>query len=209
MNVLLSTAYWPNLQYFYYLLNSETAVIEQYENYTKQSFRNRTEILSANGALSISIPIFKEATKQPIRDLRISYAEAWQNKHWKAITSAYKNAPYFEFFEDDIKRFYTEMHEYLLNYNLEQIHLISKLFRNQLPVKLTESFQKSNEHVLDLREQIHPKKLFTEVEYANKGILLNQYYQVFDSKFGFTPNLSILDLLFNKGLGAIPYLYEQ
>src|SRR5688572_3856586 len=99
MKVILSTAYWPNLLYFHHLMNSEEVLIEQWENYSKQSFRNRTEILSANGVLSLSIPVIHTSSKQLTRNLRINYKENWQIRHWRAITSAYNNSPFFEYFE--------------------------------------------------------------------------------------------------------------
>src|SRR5688500_13554879 len=97
-SVVLSTAYWPNLPYFYYLLNSEKVFVEHHEHYHKQSFRNRTKILTANGVLELSIPVVKKYDKEIINTIEISYAEAWQIKHWRAISSSYKNSPYFEFF---------------------------------------------------------------------------------------------------------------
>ena len=106
MNPLLSTAYWPNLHYFYYLINSDSITIESFENYHKQSYRNRTQILTANGKLNLSIPIKNLNTKELIKDIEIAYQENWQINHWRAITSAYKNSPYFEFFEDEINYFY-------------------------------------------------------------------------------------------------------
>ena len=36
-----------------------------------------------------------------------------------------------------------------------------------------------------------------------------KYTQVFDDKFGFINNLSVLDLLFNEGNYAMDYLREQ
>jgi len=55
--VLLSTAYLGPVQYFSKLVNYEKAYIDYYEHYSKQSFRNRCVILSANNTLSLSIPV--------------------------------------------------------------------------------------------------------------------------------------------------------
>ena len=106
MNVLLVTSYWPNLHYFFYVLNASIIQIEQFDNYSKQSYRNRTQILSANGILNLSIPIKKNKSEKVVNAIEISYKEDWQKNHWRAITSAYKNSPYFDFFEDDLKVFY-------------------------------------------------------------------------------------------------------
>lgn len=203
MDVLLSTTYWPNLHYFYHVLNSSRTVIEQHEHYQKQSFRNRTKILSANGVLELSIPVKKKADKEIISGVEICYRERWQPKHWRAITSAYNNSPYFEYFEEDLKKFYNREYPLLLEYNLEQLNTILKLLKIKKEVLLSNSFEKQPLVVTDLRESIHPKQnMPQEIE-----LFLNQpYYQTFEEKFGFTPNLSILDLLLNKGLESKEYL---
>ncbi len=205
MNVLLSTAYWPNLHYFYYVLNSDKIVIENFENYHKQSFRNRTQILSANGKLDLSIPVKKLNTKELIKDVEISYAENWQNNHWRAITSAYKNSPYFEFFEEEINYFYSKEFKFLMELNTEQLELILKLLKLKKEIAFTSAFEKETTALTDLRNSIHPKINFTD-DGKVSPILNTAYYQTFESKFPFHPNLSILDLLFNKGLVAVEYL---
>lgn len=205
MNVLASTAYWPNLHYFYYLLNSENFIIENFENYHKQSFRNRTQILSANGKLDLSIPVKKLNTKELIKEVEISYTENWQINHWRAITSAYKNSPYFEFFEEDIHYFYGQEFNFLMDYNTQQLKLILRLLKIKKEISFSSAFEKEPSKLLDLRNSIHPKLNFTE----DKNVALklnNAYYQTFENKFPFQANLSILDLLFNKGLDTVEYL---
>jgi len=205
MKALLSTAYWPNLHYFYYVLNSENIVIESYENYHKQSYRNRTQILTANGKLDLSIPVKKINTKELIKDVEISYTENWQINHWRAITSAYKNSPYFEFFEEEIHYFYSKEFKFLMEYNSEQLKLILKLLKIKKDISFTTIFEKDPKGLLDLRNNIHPKIAFTEDQVV-AGKLKSSYYQTFESKFPFHPNLSIIDLLFNKGLETKDYL---
>jgi hypothetical protein len=205
MTSLLSTAYWPNLHYFYYIFSSESFCVEQFENYEKQSYRNRTKILTSNGVLSLSIPVIHSSEKILIKDLRISYAENWQINHWRAITSAYKNSPYFDFFEEDICSFYANRFETLLEFNNLQLIKVFELLRIKKNIKQTTSFEKIvGEHVIDLRFLIHPKIEFKQDQRACQ-LLEKPYYQTFQNKFEFQPNLSVLDLLFNKGLETLDY----
>lgn len=205
MNVILPSAAWPNLHYFYYVLNADVVLIEQFDHYGKQSYRNRYEILSANGKLDLSIPVKKNVPKEFTKDIQISYSENWQAKHWRALTSAYKNSPYFEFFEDDIKIFYETQVEFLLNYNLQQLKTVFKLLKFKKEIALTNSFEKNMSNFEDLRETIHPKIDF-RIDTRAKQTLEIPYYQTFQEKFPFSANLSILDLLFNQGLESLAYL---
>jgi hypothetical protein len=207
MTCLFSTAYWPNLHYFRYLLQAEDIRIEGAENYQKQSYRNRTRILSANGPLDLQIPILKKLPKERTDQVCISYQEAWQIRHWRAITSAYRNSPYFEHFEPEIEIFYTTRFDSLLEFNTLQLQAIFRILRLNKPLSLTQVYEKAPEGLNDLRALIHPKKDPRQDPNMSPGLSL-PYYQTFDTKFGFIPNLSILDLLFNTGLGATRYLDE-
>ena len=205
MNVLLVTSYWPNLHYFFYVLNASIIHIEQFDNYSKQSYRNRTQILSANGILNLSIPIKKNKSEKVLNSIEISYKEDWQKNHWRAITSAYKNSPYFDFFEEDLKVFYSNKYNLLIDYNIDQLKFIIKVLKQKKNIQLTKQYESNPDSVIDLRTIIHPKQSYlSDKLVANK--LDQSYYQTFENKISFTPNLSILDLLFNKGLHTIDYL---
>lgn len=196
-SVILSTAYLPNIHWFSEFVKSDDVTIEACEFFEKQSYRNRCEILTANGKLSLTIPLKRQSDKEIISGKKISYAENWQIKHWRAITSAYKNSPYFEYFEDEFKSFYEHKHEFLLNYNTDLLKLILKTLRIKKNILFTNEYSANNEPG-DLRSKIHPKE-FSELPFP-------AYTQVFSDKFGFVPNLSVIDLLFNKGLETNQYL---
>src|SRR5690606_7335589 len=132
-----TTAYWPNLEYIYYILNHEFIVIEQFDNYQKQSYRNRTQILAANGPLNLFLPITKNLPKVLVKDIKISHSENWEHKHWGAIKSAYGKAPFFEFFADEIALLYDTKHDSLLQFNLAQLNCILKLLRVKKKIHLS------------------------------------------------------------------------
>lgn len=196
-SVLLPTAYLPPINYFSLLLKSKTVLIEQHEHFVKQTYRNRCEILSSNGLLSLSIPLQKNADKEIISEKRISYAENWQINHWRAITSAYKNSAYFEYFEDEFKPFYFEKHEFLMEFNTKLTNVILHILRQKKEIKFTSEYSKEFPGI-DLRETLNIKQ-----ETSN---IYPKYFQVFGDKLGFRPNLSVIDLLFNKGLETVDYL---
>ncbi|MDZ4665676.1 MAG: WbqC family protein [Bacteroidota bacterium] len=203
MKIVLGSAYWPNIQYLYYVLNADSIYIDLHEHYQKQSYRNRTKILSANGELSLSIPVKKFAEHAPVKDIEISYSEDWQKQHWRSITSAYKNSPYFDFLEDELRSFYDREHKFLHEYNAEQLKWIIKAFRLKKDIKHSDVYVE-DETLMDLREEIHPKKEINDKPL--KELLEKSYYQTFSDKMSFAPNLSVLDLIFNEGIKSHKYL---
>ena len=192
--VLLSTAYLPNISYLSQVLNHDTVVLEKHEHFVKQTYRNRCEILTSNGKLSLSIPLVKQADKELISEKKISYAEDWQKQHWRAITSAYKNSPYFEFFEDEFKPFYENQFEFLFDYNTQLLQTILHILRIKKQIEFTREFELNPTSCNNLRML---SDLNNSFDFKAKS-----YYQVFADKKGFTTNLSCLDALFNVGLEA-------
>ena len=190
---LLSSLYLAPVEYYASLYRSDLAVIEINDNYQKQSYRNRCTIASANGPISLSIPIVKpDKDKSRMKDIRIADHANWRHLHWNAILSAYSSTPYFQYFEDDFRPFYERKIEFLHDFNEELRQLICRFIGIESKVSYTETYiNEEIEGYIDLREKIHPKK---ESDFKTEP-----YYQIFASKYGFINNLSILDLLFNMG----------
>jgi hypothetical protein len=193
--VLLSTAYLPNILYLSHVINSDKIVLEKHEHFIKQTYRNRCEIVTSNGKLSLSIPLIKQADKEIISDKKISYSENWQKQHWRAITSAYKNSPYFEFFEDEFKPFYENEYEFLFEYNTQLLRTILHILRLKKQIDFSKQFEFTTTNTVDFRS-------LSEINSAEIPTL-KHYYQVFADKFGFMSNMSCLDALFNIGLDTI------
>ena len=188
-NFLLSTAYLAPVEYYVVLANSERILLEQHEYYQKQSYRNRCRIATANGIMDLSIPV-DSAGKTPIRDLRISDHNNWQTHHWRSIETAYNSSPFFEYYADDFRPFFEKKWLFLWDFNLALFNKTLELLDIETKIELTEQYKpETSDNFLDLRAAIHPKKEIS--------LLLKPYYQVFETKFGFMPNMSIIDLLFN------------
>jgi hypothetical protein len=206
-NILLSTAYFPPVQYFSKFLQFERIYIEQFENFSKQTYRNRCEILGANGIIPLVVPVVKGRGKKiKIRDLQISYDTDWQRNHWRTIFSAYNSSPFFEFYKDDISPFFVKRHKYLFDLNQEVLETLCELLELETPTVFTEDFEKVPEDTLNFREALSPKK---QKAVPDANFSPRQYTQVFFEKFGFVPNLSILDLLFNEGPNSYNILEES
>jgi hypothetical protein len=199
---ILSTAYLAPIQYYSKLLKYDEAIIEIYENYPKQTYRNRCCIYGANGLLDLSIPVKKIDTKTKTKDIKIDYVTNWQKLHWKSIESAYRSSPYFEYYADEFLPFFTTKTDFLIDYNLALQNLITIIIGIEVRIKKTDNYIVNNElAVADYRELINPKKKFIDLDFKQP-----EYTQVFSTRFSFIPNLSIIDLLFNVGPDSLTYL---
>ena len=196
--ICLASAYLAPVEYYVALANAETVFLEQFDSYEKQTYRNRCNIQTANGISVLSIPVEKfSGVKMLTRDIRISEHDNWQLQHWRSIESAYNSSPFFEYYKDDFLPFYEKKWSFLWDFNFQLQSKVLELFDLQPNLEFTDNYHLIlNEGVIDLRESIHPKK-------ASQNENLKSYYQVFEQRFGFQKNLSIIDLLFNMGNESI------
>jgi hypothetical protein len=204
--LLLSTAYFAPVHFYTRYLHHYEVYIEQFENFTKQTYRNRCQILGGNGPISLVIPVVKgRGPKVLIKDLQISYDENWQRNHWQTIVSAYNSSPYFEYYQDELYPFFERKTKYLLDYNLQIHEQLCDFFEVENKIRLTDDFEKVPENTFNLRDGISPKlKHSPDADFQPQT-----YTQVFSDKYGFLPNLSILDLLFNEGPNAYTILLQS
>jgi hypothetical protein len=170
---------FPNLSYIGLWTKTDFPLIDASENYQKRSFRNRFEILTANGAITLSIPLQKgKHNQQNIRDVKIAYQENWRKVHLETIKSAYGKSPYFEHYFPLLEDFYQNQYDSLFEFNISSLKFILRAMKLDTKIEFNYEF--------DLHS----------ISYPNAEITYNQ---VFEYKFGFVKNLSCLDLIFNKG----------
>ncbi len=184
---ILPISYFGPIAY-YQLLYSHDCTIEQHENYQKRTIRNRTEILSANGVLVLSVPLCKGKTQSLITHTQISYAEPWAAHHLKSIRSAYSSAPYFDHYFESISAVINQKYKTL--FHLDQATLA--FIKEQ---GLIGDYELSTHYVHRYASNISDYR--SEKGWINRDS--TPYIQVFESKFGFISSLSILDALFNLG----------
>lgn len=191
---LFSIAYFPPTEWFARFISGKS-LIETYDYFEKQSYRNRCEIQSAEGKFALSIPIQKPAgTKPPISKVEIDYSENWQQLHKRAIEAAYRKSPFYEYYIDAFEFVFAEKSRNLFELNIRIIDTLCYEMELNINYELTTCYLPEYVDVIDCRTQLHPKRNMNRPDF-----LPQKYTQVFFDKFSFIPNLSILDLLFNEG----------
>jgi hypothetical protein len=208
---LLQTTYFGPVQWYQKLKRYDHCVIEQYDSYQKQTYRNRCVIATANGLQALTVPVdHSPLTIDHVqcKDLRISDHNQWRRVHWNALQSAYSESPFFEYYADDIRPFFEQKYEFLIDFNEAIRQKMCELLDIETSVSYSSGFRVhgsgfrvQGSWFMDFREVIHAKHPQDDPDFQPRS-----YWQVFQHRYGFQPNLSILDLLFCMGPEAVFYL---
>ncbi len=193
--MVLASYYFPPISWFARMINSdEPILVEQWANYQKQTLHNRCWIDSPNGKLALTVPIDRSTFVQGkclMKDVQISEHSEWQRQHWYALESSYFNSPFFEYLQDDFHPIYNKRWKWLMDLNEEVVNTCMETILQQTPPTILRT------------SEFTPATSFL----PSQGVSgWNSYYQVFQHKNGFLPDLSIIDLIFNMGPESIIYL---
>jgi len=201
MDILIHPNYFPNIHQFTQIIKADNILFEVSDNYQKQTFRNRTYIYGANGKLGLFIPVIHtHKNRELFKDVKISYDSNWMDLHLKSLQSAYRSSPYFEYFEYDFIKLYSEKEKFLADFNIKCIKLISNLLDLDLNFKISNEYVEKTNDIIDLRDLSNARK--------EKKIDTPKYIQVFESKHGYINNLSILDLIFSEGPNSVSLIVK-
>jgi len=202
MTALLSTTYFGPVQWYQKLHRFGQAQIEAHEHFQKQTYRNRCLIATAQGVQALTVPVSLEGGKAFISD-----HGNWRHLHWQAITSAYGDSPFLEYYEDDLREFFFERRwDELFDFNWDIcVKMCDLIDIHPVLLKTAEYARKADSidslSIADYRDVIRPKHPVADSDFVPRP-----YYQVFSQRHGFLPNLSVLDLLLNMGPEAVFYL---
>jgi len=198
MSLFIPTYFAPISQYSA-IYQSEAITFEIEDNFQKQTYRNRCYIYGANGKLALNIPVKHKTTegRKKTKDTLVENDFPWQQQHYKSLQSAYRSSPFFEFFEEDLLKIFNKKYTFLQDLNIDT-HLF-----------VTDALQMEQDFAKTTSYELAPNNTdYRGLAIAKKGIeiKMDSYIQMFDDKYGFIPNLSILDLLFMEGPNTISFL---
>ncbi len=197
---LLCTAYFPPIAYMAVLAHNGHAVIEQYETFHKQTLRNRTLIVTANGIMPLTVPVVRpHGNHSTTGELQISHHLPWHVTHWRSISATYSSSPFFLYYKDPLEQILLQQHETLLELNNALLDALIKALRIECTISLSKDFVKPTGLAYDYRDEFSIKQPYNKLFFP-------KYHQVFCDRMAFHPNMGILDLLFNLGPEAKDYL---
>lgn len=198
--MLFIPTYFAPISQYKEIFKNDSIVFEIEDNFQKQTYRNRCYIYASLGKQQLSVPIIhsnKKGLRQKTKDVRIDNSYKWQLQQLKTIQYAYRSSPYYEFYEDDVLPIFEKQHHFLLDLNLETHAFIMEALQEDISITKTTEYH-VEPSLADRRFLAKPKLELSEQ--------FKPYTQVFDDKYGFIPNLSMLDLLFMEGPNALEYL---
>ena len=193
---IIEIHYLPSLEYLCALAPFSSVRIDQHEYFVKQTYRNRCYVNTAQGLKILSVPLKNRHGKIPTHKIQIEDGNKWRNTHWRTIESAYRNAPYFEFYSDDLRAILFSNYSLLIDLNLALLSFCLKTFRINKNLTLTDRYEAEPLSVIDLRNTMS----VSQSNEQRKFYKPTPYVQVFGNVF--VPNLSFIDLLFCEGPSA-------
>ncbi len=191
--MIMDCEFFPCWDWFHTFEKSSNVLLEQYEFFVRTSYRNRTYVAGPNGAICLSVPLLGGRNQKTImKDIRICNDEYWQALHWKTLESCYRRSVYFEYFEDELRPYYSKKFDFLIDANMASLELILKLLQIKKDYALTTVYE--DEVVNDFRNVFLPNR--------RRDVDQIPYVQPFSDRNGFEANLSMLDYLFCCGRWA-------
>lgn len=198
MNSCLLTEphYLPNVFFFSGFKDAKTIIFNDTGLFIKQTFRNRTNIPAANGIQRLIIPVEKGKTKLAYKDVKIDNKTNWRRIHWQAIVSTYNKSPFFFYYRQQFENYFLSKTKFLFDFNMLLIHEIIKILELENNIQLLSSTgNEESLNCMDSSKTMTPG--VTKAEQSDYNF--KKYTQVFSDRFGFIPNMSIIDVIFNCG----------
>lgn len=195
-SLLIDNHYFPCASLVRMSFSYSYIKIEACESYQKNSFRNRCIIAGSNGLMNLSVPLEKgRDQKAAYRDIRIAYQDNWQVQHWRSIVSCYRRAPYFEYYAEPVEAILQKRFDFLFDLNMEVMEWLQQALKIPAAISLTDTYlaDYAGTGTTDFRNH------WTPGNYRQEADSLPRYFQLFEDRIGFQPNLSILDVLFCTG----------
>ena len=207
--------YLPWLGFFKKMMNVELFVFLDDVQFCKKGWQNRNRIRINDGTTLLSIPVHTHSYPK-INEVTIDNEKNWSIRHKKSILYNYARAPYFDEIKDFVEYIFEKKFQYLVDLNTE----IIKFIMNELEIKSKIVFsseleisKKGSDRVIDICKAVGADHYITGTFWAESNLRVEEFkksnidvefqkfqHPIYKQIHGeFIPEMSIIDLLFNKG----------
>ncbi len=126
--VILQSNYLPWKGYFQLVAEADVFVFYDDVQYTKNDWRNRNRVKTANGPAWLTVPVLRTGhANQSILEARIRNDQPWRKSHRRTIEQAYARAPHSAFLTPLLDLMYDREWETLSELNQTSIRAISAM----------------------------------------------------------------------------------
>lgn len=220
---ILQSNYIPWKGYFDLINMVDDFVVFDDVQYTKNDWRNRNKILTAQGPQWLTIPVRQNSLNQKINETEVADV-GWSKKHWKTIKQNYSKAMYFKEYEQVFEQFYLNNSEINLSrINLLLIQEINKILEIDTRIISSADFdvvEGQTERLIGICKQLEAdhylsgpaaKSYFDEALASKNGIRVewmdySAYPEYKQLHAPFEHSVSILDLIFTQGPNAKKFM---
>lgn len=205
---ILTPQFAPNIFDLASMLKADNVILQDVEKWSRKGRTHRAEIRNEDGTQWINLPVHSDDRKKAIKDVRLDHSQRWFDPFWNAIAHNYKNATWFDFYEDELKSDIQKVDEfeYMLDFNLYFFNRLLQFFELKMNYELSSTIKGYSTFPDETALSLGAETLFLEhksknyqrqSKHSNRALLIHPEYN--QSYSGFEPNCSVLDLLLNEG----------
>ena len=221
---IIQPLYLPWLGFFEMIAASDAYVAFDHVKFEPSSWQQRNRIKGPNGPFFITVPVRKTRKGlDRICDKEIEYGEPWVKKHMKSLELCYRKTPYFDRYFPGIRSLMENRFKYIAELNVELIRLLlgfigieKKVIRSSGLALGDDKDLGKNERLIHLMKVVGATSFYegaSGAEFIDRSRFVSEgmevYFQAYDhptypqAHGEFVPYMSVVDLLFNCGEGAL------
>lgn len=212
---ILTTQFAPNLYDLASMLKADRIIFTDVEKWSRKGRTHRAEIRNEEDSQWINLPVVSEDRKKAIKDVRLDHDQQWFEPFWNAILHNYRNATYFDHFEDELYHDIQQAFEfeYLMEFNLYFFKRLLRYLEIEIEYELSSKVKGYSTFPDETMNNLSAEVLYLEHQSKNyqrqtkqAQVALEKHPAYNQAYPGFVEGCSVLDLLLNKGVESFRIL---
>jgi len=219
---IMQPTYLPWVGYLAMMNSVDEFVILDHVQFARRSWQQRNRIVNVGKEQMLSVPVKKVSRDTSIENIELANPEVELIKHLKSIEQAYKTAPYFNDYFDDLKTCYQNVNS-LKQLNMNIIIFLAKSFEIDTKISFSSDLGVSgskSELMFNICKEVNAemyisspgsKEYMESVEGFDFDEIPVKYFEYIPCEYTqcsneFIPYMAAIDALFNIGNESIKKL---